>query len=105
MMTLIGELVEDLAFVEETFKAQQERKASFRGSSSGSFKDTPHHKNSIGAQASSKKIDEMRRGHRRNQSGSSFVSIVSSRSKESEIFYDANADIVIASDGESSEEG
>lgn len=98
---IIGDLVEDLSFVLEALKAEDIKKQNSRGSSISAPQPLLQHRNS-GRGASLGK----RRAHQRNPSGTSFISIVSNTSKDNEdVFYDANTEIVIASDGETSEEG
>jgi len=103
---MIAELVEDLSFVTEALKAEESKRHNFRGVTASSpipFLQTigAHKDSGSGASLMAKK-----RGlHQRKPSGSSFISIVSNISKDSEVFYDANTEIVIASDGETSEEG
>jgi len=83
---MIGDIVDDLTFVTET--------ANTHGM--GGSEVTKGGRRSREARKSS---------HKRNPSGSSFISIVSNRSKDTDVFYDAVTEIVVASDGETSEDG
>lgn len=94
ILNLINDIVEDLTVITESIKPGESSDGQ-----SGSDAAVPS------TRKGSKARDDAKRSHRRNPSGSSFISIVSNRSKDTDVFYDAVTEIVVNSDGETSEEG